>query len=249
MSRTATFISSTQLTMALSPTDLAAPGYFAVVVNNQATGGAIANSVFFTVNDATPACGSEPKSQSVTAPASATFCISPPGTGSPSYQWYKNGTPISGATSSSYTTPPTTWGTNGASYTVAVTDGGSVTTTSPAVLTVYPTPTVDLAPVGPVLIGGQPQSQTVVKGTNATLNEFRDGLGVVGSRQTNNQCVLFRGHSQRVRRRLLRPRRTRCETEDYRDGQQKNSYAFHHPEDLTPAASSLRVAWRPYAFG
>jgi hypothetical protein len=115
MSHTATFISSTQLTMALSPTDLAAPGYFAVVVNNQATGGGVSNSVFFTVNDATPACGSEPKSQSVTAPASATFCISPPGTGSPSYQWYKNGTLISGATSSSYTTPPTTWGTNGAS--------------------------------------------------------------------------------------------------------------------------------------
>jgi hypothetical protein len=26
-------------------------------------------------------------------------------------------------------------------------------------------------------------------------------------------------------------------------------YAFQHPEDLTLAASSLRVAWRPYAFG
>jgi len=81
------------------------------------------------------------------------------------------------------------------------------------------------------------------------MNDFRNGFGVVGSGQIDNQCVLFRGHSLRVRRWLLRTRRTRCETEDCRNDQQKSRSAFHHPEDLTLAASFLRATWHRYAFG
>ena len=165
----ATFVSSTQLTISLSATDQATPGAYTVIVTNPSPGGGASDSFPFTVNNPTPACSSEPQSQTVTAPATATFCVTAPPTGSPSYQWYKNGVAIDGATSSSYTTPPTTWGTNGAAFSVTGTDGSVSTPSSTAILTVYPAPTVNLSPVGPVLIGGLPLSQTVVAGTSATF--------------------------------------------------------------------------------
>jgi beta-galactosidase len=51
---------------------------------------------------------------------------------------------------------------------------------------VYPTPTVDLAPVGPVLIGGQPQSQTVVQGTNATFTAAAIGTEPISYQWNEN---------------------------------------------------------------
>jgi len=111
----------------------------------------------------------QPQGQSVTAPATATFSVTGSGPGTLSYQWYKNGAAISGATSASYTTPATTWGTNGAAFTVTATNSYGSTTSAPAILTVYPARTQNLAPVGPVLIGGQPQNQEVVEGTSATF--------------------------------------------------------------------------------
>ena len=50
----------------------------------------------------------QPASQTVTAGQTATFTVTATGTAPLSYQWQKNGAAISGATSSSYTTPATT---------------------------------------------------------------------------------------------------------------------------------------------
>src|SRR5207302_1607376 len=53
-----------------------------------------------------------------------------------SYQWNKNGSAISGATSSTYTTPATTSTDNGAQFTVTITNSAGAITSNPATLTV-----------------------------------------------------------------------------------------------------------------
>src|ERR1700687_4294770 len=101
----------------------------------------------------------------------ATLSVTASGTGSLAYQWSKNGTAISGATSLSYTTPPTTSADNGAQFIVVVSDSsGHSATSKTATLTVItnagvfiPTgslttaryrATANLLPNGRVLIAG-----------------------------------------------------------------------------------------------
>src|SRR4029077_7992215 len=82
---------------------------FAVVVSNSA-GTLTSAPATLTVSAAAvaPTITAQPLSQSVTAGQTATFTVAATGTAPLSYQWRKNGTAISGATSSSYTTPATT---------------------------------------------------------------------------------------------------------------------------------------------
>src|SRR5580658_8211489 len=54
-----------------------------------------------------------PASQTVMVGQTATFTVTASGSGPLTYQWYKNGVAISGATSSTYTTSPTVTGDNG----------------------------------------------------------------------------------------------------------------------------------------
>src|SRR5450432_1465967 len=71
-----------------------------------------------------PAILSQPIGQTVTVGQTASFSVSASGTGPLVYQWYKNGVAIGGATSSTYTTPATVVGDNGAVFTVTVTNAG-----------------------------------------------------------------------------------------------------------------------------
>lgn len=88
--------------------------------------------------------GYRPVAPSVTQPASvtipvgqtATFSVTATGTGAMTYQWFKNGVAISGATSSTYTTPATVAGDSGAVFTVTVTNSAGSATSGPATLTV-----------------------------------------------------------------------------------------------------------------
>jgi hypothetical protein len=60
------------------------------------------------------------------------------GTAPLSYQWRKNNAHIKGATSASYTTPPTTTADNGASFKVVVSNSAGSVTSNSATLTVNP---------------------------------------------------------------------------------------------------------------
>jgi len=79
----------------------------------------------------------QPVAQTVTAGQSATFSVSPAGTGPYTYQWLFNGTVISGATSSSYTISSTSTS-NAGSYSVIIADSTGMATTSPVSLIVNP---------------------------------------------------------------------------------------------------------------
>src|SRR5439155_1655451 len=94
-----------------------------------------------------PTMSSQPVSQTVTAPAAASFSVTASGNPAPSYQWQKNGGNISGATSASYTTPSTSSADSGSTYQVVVTNSvGSVTSNS-ASLTVNWPPTISSQPI------------------------------------------------------------------------------------------------------
>ena len=74
-----------------------------------------------------PAITVQPTDQTVTRPATATFSVTATGLTTLSYQWYKNGVSIGGATSAGYTTPATTAMDDGSTFYVIVTDtAGSV---------------------------------------------------------------------------------------------------------------------------
>jgi hypothetical protein len=79
---------------------------------------------------------SQPASITVSLGTTATFTVTATGTGTLTYQWYMNGTAISGATSSSYTTPATTASNNGAVFTVTVSNSVGSAKSGPATLTV-----------------------------------------------------------------------------------------------------------------
>jgi hypothetical protein len=89
----------------------------------------------------------QPIAQTVTVAQSVTFSVVATGTAPLSYQWKKNGTNISGATSSSYTISSTVAGDTG-SYAVVVTNRGGNVTSNAAVLSVYGFP-------NPAFIGGK----------------------------------------------------------------------------------------------
>jgi len=98
----------------------------------------------------------------------AAFTVAATGTAPLTYQWKKNGTAISGATSSSYTTPATTSSDNGAQFTVTVSNStGSVTSTAATL-------TVSAAAVAPS-ITTQPASQTVTAGQAAAFTVAATG--------------------------------------------------------------------------
>jgi hypothetical protein len=83
-----------------------------------------------------PTIATQPQSQTVTAGATATFSVVATGTAPLTYQWLKNSIQITGATNSTYTTPATASGDNGAKFTVTVSNTAGSKTSSAAILTV-----------------------------------------------------------------------------------------------------------------
>ena len=82
-----------------------------------------------------PTITTQPSSQTVTSGSAATFSVTATGDGTLSYQWYKDSSAISGATSASYTISSTS-SSDAGSYYVVVTNSGGSTTSSTATLTV-----------------------------------------------------------------------------------------------------------------
>ncbi|HET6438518.1 MAG TPA: glycoside hydrolase family 44 protein [Anaeromyxobacter sp.] len=110
---------------------------FRVVVAN-ASGSLTSDPATLSVSAAPvrPSITAQPQSVSVTVGQTATFSVTASGTAPLSYQWTRNGENISGATSTSYTTPATATADNGAQFRVVVTNASGSLTSEPATLTV-----------------------------------------------------------------------------------------------------------------
>src|SRR5437879_5359482 len=125
----------------------------------------------------------QPTAQTVIGGQSATFSVAATGTAPLSYQWNKNGAAVSGATSSSYTTPATTSSDNGAQFAVVVSNAAGSITSNSATLT------VNAGPVAPS-ITTQPTSQTVTAGQAATFTVTATGTAPLGYQWNKNGAAI-----------------------------------------------------------
>jgi hypothetical protein len=101
----------------------------------------------------------QPQSATNNAGTTATFSVGVRGSSPFSYQWYKNGSQISGATSSSLVFNPVNLG-NAGNYFVTVANAAGSVTSAVAQLTVYS---------APVIVQQTPTSVQVFSGTSPTL--------------------------------------------------------------------------------
>jgi hypothetical protein len=85
---------------------------------------------------AAPAITTQPASETVPTGQTASFSVTSSGVAPLSYQWNKNGTPISGATSSAYTTPAVAASDSGSQFSVVVSNSAGNVTSNVATLTV-----------------------------------------------------------------------------------------------------------------
>src|SRR5712671_5675532 len=174
--------SASYTTPATSTSDSGAS--FAVTVNNS-TGSVTSNAATLTVTAApvAPSITTQPVSKSVIAGQTAGFTVAATGSGTLTYQWKKNGSAISGATSPSYTTTATTASDDGASFTVTVGDAAGSVTSNPAVLT------VTAAPVAPS-ITGQPASKSVTAGQTASFAVTATGTATLTYQWKKNGAAI-----------------------------------------------------------
>jgi hypothetical protein len=131
-----------------------------------------------------PSITSQPVSADVTVGQTASFSVAVTGTAPFSYQWQKNGSVISGATSSSYTTPPTTDADNRALFMVIVSNSAGSAISNAATLNVAD-PTGVAVQVNPtsatVALGSTQQfAPTVTGSSNTTVTWTVSGAGCSG---------------------------------------------------------------------
>ena len=143
------------------------------------------NSSSATSPNAPPSITAQPASQTVVAAQAATFSVASSGAAPLSYQWRKNGTDIGGATSATYTTPPTATSDNGAQFTVLVSNSTGNATSNPATLTVSATPVVAVS-VSPstatLATSSTQQFAASVTGTSTTgVTWTASGAGCTGA--------------------------------------------------------------------
>lgn len=95
------------------------------------------------------------------------------------YQWRRNGVAIAGATGPTYTTPLLTAADNGARYSITVTNAKGTVTSTDAVLTVLPPPTITTSPT----------NQTVAVGATATFSVTATGDSLSYQWRRNDQPI------------------------------------------------------------
>ncbi|MDP1635873.1 MAG: immunoglobulin domain-containing protein [Gallionellaceae bacterium] len=109
----------------------------------------------------------QPADTTVYETQTATFSVTASSNLPLSYQWYQDSVAISGATSSSYTTPATVMSDSGALFSVTLSNSVGTMTSSAALLT--------LQAAGPT-ITTQPTNQSVISGQTATFSVTASGL-------------------------------------------------------------------------
>lgn len=131
----------------------------------------------------------QPVSQSVGTNTNPTFRVTATGTSPLTYQWFRSGNSIAGATASAYSTPATVCGDSGAQYYVNVTSGaGGPLQSSTAVLTItncFAPPPFD------IVITLQPQPITVNVGQTATWTVNATGTAPLHYAWTFNGVPIF----------------------------------------------------------
>ena len=135
-----------------------------------------------TVNAVKPTITTQPKSQTVNEGNSVTFSVVATGTAPLSYQWYKDGKAISGATGSSYTISSAK-GSDAGSYYVIVSNTAGNATSSTVTLTVILKPVITVQPRSLVVDEDDPATFSVTATGTAPLSYqwYKDGRAISGA--------------------------------------------------------------------
>ena len=153
---------ATNSTYTIPSTQTANTGAYSVVVSN-AAGSMTSSAATLSVKIA-PTITTQPVNATVTAGKNATFKVVASGSATLTYQWYFNGTIISGAGSATYTVTAAQ-SANVGTYSVIVTNAVGSVTSAGAMLTVN----------NPVVIASQPVSQSVTLGSPVTFSVYVTG--------------------------------------------------------------------------
>jgi hypothetical protein len=155
---------------------------FDVIVSNSA-GTVTSQQASLTVSassapgpSASPAITTQPANQAVAAGQTATFSVVATGSSPLTYQWLLNGTAISGAASSSYTTPATTNANSGEEFRVTVSNSTENATSNIATLTINAATTGSALDILTYqyenMRMGQDTSEMALTTTNVNVNSF-----------------------------------------------------------------------------
>ncbi|WP_158792560.1 immunoglobulin domain-containing protein [Granulicella sp. L60] len=171
--------SSTYTTPATTGTN--SGSIYTVVVTSP--GGTVTSTPATLTVNTVPIVVTSPANQTVTAGQTATFNVTASGTGPLSYQWYRGGVAIGGATSSSYTTPATVSSDIGTIFTVTVTNIAGSATSGPATLTVNTAPVITTPPANQTVTAGQTATFNVAATGTAPLTYqwYKDGTLIAGA--------------------------------------------------------------------
>lgn len=128
---------ATSPTYTITTTTVADNGASIYVIVSGSGAPVTSNTVTLTVTSNGPTISTQPTAQTVSRGQTASFSVTAAGYPNLTYQWLLNGTAISGATNSSYTTPVTGKYDTGQQFSVQITNGkGTQVTSSSATLTV-----------------------------------------------------------------------------------------------------------------
>jgi hypothetical protein len=168
-------------------------GNYTVIVSNVV--GVVTSSVAVVTVQAAPYITSQPQSQDGLLGLTVTFTVSAMSAGPMTYQWYYQGSPVGGATSSTYSVL-NLLGSDAGDYFVIISNAQGSTMSSIAHLGVVYTPTIKRQPVSQTVALGQSATFTV-SGTNypinyqwyfkgSALSGATDSSYAVNNAQTNN---------------------------------------------------------------
>jgi hypothetical protein len=132
-----------------------ASGVYAITFTARTSNGAYATQSFTLTVLSKPVITTQPVSQTVVAGQTATFMVAVTGLTPMTFQWKRNNVNISGANSSTYTTPVTTSSDNGAQFKVYISNASGNTTSNVATLTVNTPPTINSTLPNQTLAAGE----------------------------------------------------------------------------------------------
>ncbi|MCX8154974.1 MAG: immunoglobulin domain-containing protein [Verrucomicrobiae bacterium] len=164
-----------------------------LIIDNNDTDGDGIPDLSDTTSASPPLITQAPQSQTVAAGQAVTFSVQVSGSGTLNYQWFKDGVPIAGAVTSTYSIASATPAHQG-NYTVQVSNAGGSVTSAAATLTVLTPPRLEQSLQNLTVDLGQPATFSITASGSSPLSYqwFKDGAPITGATSASYQIAAVR---------------------------------------------------------